>query len=216
MKIEAKIRLQASEEPRTAEQDTAYTTLRGEIAKQAAKMEEHQISKGSPDDYAAMQRQMQQLLHKLKPLSRSSDQFDYTEWKHSGKPFRKSNALRAALAKGAKVSFSEPFGKNAGKTLSGEVVRYAPAKGSESAYYVVSVPGYPESFEVNPKYIKASVAAQLTAAEENPLEEGVAFDTLVDGDPSTDEPVVQEVTHDDGGIEKADPDQDLLMDDIAN
>ena len=121
-------------------------------------------------------------------------------------------AAETPLAKGTKVSFAEPFGKQRGKSMRGEVVRYAPAKGSESAYYVVTVSGHPESFEVNPKYIKESVAA----SNENPLEDGVAFDTLVDGDPSTDEPEVQKVTHDDGGIEKADPDQELLMDDIAN
>jgi hypothetical protein len=63
--------------------------------------------------------------------------------------------------------------------------------------------------------MKLQAKTRLKATEENPLEDGVAFDTLTDGDPSTDTPEVQQVTHDDGGVEKADPDQNLLIDDIS-
>ena len=64
--------------------------------------------------------------------------------------------------------------------------------------------------------MKIEAKARLQSSNEDPMADGVAFDTLIDGDPATDEPEVQKVTHDDGGIEKADPDQELLMDDIAN
>ena len=47
-----------------------------------------------------------------------------------------------------------------------------------------------------------------------PTSTGVIFDTLIDGDPSTETPIVQDVTRDDGGITPPD-EQALLMDDIS-
>ena len=46
------------------------------------------------------------------------------------------------------------------------------------------------------------------------LSEGVAFETLIDGDPRTTTPLVQDVTRDDGGVTPPD-EQPLLMDDIS-
>ena len=54
-------------------------------------------------------------------------------------------------------------------------------------------------------------ASKVEASLSDPISNGVAFDTMVDGDPSQTEPEVQELTHDDGGVEKA-PEQELLMD----
>ncbi len=48
-----------------------------------------------------------------------------------------------------------------------------------------------------------------------PTSTGVIFDTLIDGDPSTDSPLVQDVTRDDGGIEPPD-EQALLIDDVSS
>lgn len=53
----------------------------------------------------------------------------------------------------------------------------------------------------------------VTASTENPLNDGVAFETIVDGDPSNKKPLVQEFTDDDGGILPADENL-LLQDDI--
>lgn len=53
--------------------------------------------------------------------------------------------------------------------------------------------------------VKASVA--------NPLNDGVAFDTIVDGDPEDKKPLVQEFTDNDGGILPFDENL-LLQDDI--
>lgn len=44
---------------------------------------------------------------------------------------------------------------------------------------------------------------------------GDAFDMLIDGDPSEEEPIVQELTNSDGGVE-APADQSLLRDDVSN
>jgi hypothetical protein len=54
----------------------------------------------------------------------------------------------------------------------------------------------------------------ITADTENPLDDGVAFDTLIDGEPDSAEPAVQRTTKDDGGVEEA-PEQELLNDDIV-
>ena len=62
--------------------------------------------------------------------------------------------------------------------------------------------------------IQARTRLEATVVEADlDMEDGVAFDTLIDGDPSQEEPEVQELTRDDGGIEEA-PEQSLLMDDI--
>jgi hypothetical protein len=48
-----------------------------------------------------------------------------------------------------------------------------------------------------------------------PTSTGVAFDTLIDGDPKTSAPIVQDLTRDDGGI--AEPEEkDLLIDDLVD
>ncbi len=52
-------------------------------------------------------------------------------------------------------------------------------------------------------------------AEEVVEDNGLAFETLNDGLDSQEEPIVQELTHDDGGVEPAE-EQELLMDDIAS
>lgn len=54
---------------------------------------------------------------------------------------------------------------------------------------------------------------QIESSTDDPLSDGVAFDTLIDGEPSDNDPVVQEVTKDDGGVEKP-AEQELLNDDI--
>ncbi len=63
-----------------------------------------------------------------------------------------------------------------------------------------------------------SVAAMLLSNSEpvvdaDRVSDGSAFETLTDGDPDQDEPIVQLLTEDDGGIEPA-SEQPLLMDDI--
>jgi hypothetical protein len=50
------------------------------------------------------------------------------------------------------------------------------------------------------------------ASLEDPTEDGVAFDTLIDGE-EDEEPVVQELTRDDGGFEEP-REQELLIDDL--
>lgn len=58
------------------------------------------------------------------------------------------------------------------------------------------------------------IAQPTCSSTENPLEDGAAFDTLDDGEVSDDDPAVQTVTRDDGGVEEA-PEQDLLNDDLV-
>jgi hypothetical protein len=53
----------------------------------------------------------------------------------------------------------------------------------------------------------------VTASISNPLNDGAAFETLIDGDPSDKKPVVQEFTDNDGGISPFDENL-LLQDDI--
>lgn len=57
--------------------------------------------------------------------------------------------------------------------------------------------------------------SKLTASLEEPTEGGPSEDMLIDGDPDLDEPEVQELTKDDGGVEE-DPTQHLLMDDLPS
>lgn len=52
------------------------------------------------------------------------------------------------------------------------------------------------------------------ADTEDPLSDGAAFDTLIDGEPDAAEPAVQRTTKDDGGVETA-PEQSLLNDDLV-
>lgn len=52
------------------------------------------------------------------------------------------------------------------------------------------------------------------ASLEDPLSDGTAYDTLIDGERSQVDPEVQELTHDDGGVETA-PEKHLLMDDLV-
>jgi len=59
---------------------------------------------------------------------------------------------------------------------------------------------------------------RLRATEDDPVDEliednGTSFDTMIDGDPSKEEPVVQKLTHDDGGVETPE-EKHLLMDDL--
>jgi hypothetical protein len=65
----------------------------------------------------------------------------------------------------------------------------------------------------------ARLGIEVTAASEDAEEvvedNGFSFDTLNDGSESQEEPIVQELTHDDGGVEPAD-EQELLMDDISS
>ena len=63
-----------------------------------------------------------------------------------------------------------------------------------------------------------SIAAMLLSTSEPTVDsdlvsDGSAFETLNDGDPDQDEPLVQDLTKDDGDIQPAD-EQVLLMDDI--
>jgi len=53
----------------------------------------------------------------------------------------------------------------------------------------------------------------VQADTEDPISDGAAYDLLVDGDPSEEEPVVQELTNNDGSTEAPD-DQPLLVDDV--
>ncbi len=69
-----------------------------------------------------------------------------------------------------------------------------------------------------PSETAESISAMLLSNSEPVVDadivsDGSAFETLTDGDPSQDEPIVQELTEDDGGIQPAD-EQSLLMDDI--
>lgn len=54
----------------------------------------------------------------------------------------------------------------------------------------------------------------IQADTEDPISDGDAFDMLIDGDPEDDEPVVQELTNNDGGVEPP-TDQPLLRDDVS-
>lgn len=47
----------------------------------------------------------------------------------------------------------------------------------------------------------------------DPTDDGASFDMLVDGEPEDEQPLVQELTQDDAGVEKA-PEQELLVDDL--
>jgi hypothetical protein len=53
----------------------------------------------------------------------------------------------------------------------------------------------------------------VSASLADPVSNGVAYETLVDGDPSQSKPIVQEVTDNDGGVQEAEENQ-LLQDDI--
>jgi len=57
----------------------------------------------------------------------------------------------------------------------------------------------------------AAVKADFT----DEISDGDAFDMLVDGDPSSKTDEVQELTQNDGGVETADDEQGLLMDDVS-
>lgn len=50
--------------------------------------------------------------------------------------------------------------------------------------------------------------------DDDMVSDGTAYQTLIDGDPDTEDPIVQNVTRDDGGV-VAPEEQDLLMDDIS-
>jgi hypothetical protein len=54
----------------------------------------------------------------------------------------------------------------------------------------------------------------LLSNTEDPNAAGVAFDTLIDGEPSGTPPAVQTTTVNDGGVEQA-PEQELLNDDLV-
>jgi hypothetical protein len=62
--------------------------------------------------------------------------------------------------------------------------------------------------------MKLEAKKRLQASTEDPISDGVVYDTLVDGDPSQEEPIVQQLTNNDGGIEQQD-DQELLRDDVV-
>ena len=56
--------------------------------------------------------------------------------------------------------------------------------------------------------------AEMLSSLDDPISDGQAFDTLNDGEPEDgEEPMVQELTHDDGGVEE-DPTKNLLNDDL--
>lgn len=64
--------------------------------------------------------------------------------------------------------------------------------------------------------LNAKVRLQASEEAEDPVSDnGVAFDTLVDGDPAEEEPIVQTLTKDDGGAEPF-ADQGLLDDDLPS
>lgn len=58
-----------------------------------------------------------------------------------------------------------------------------------------------------------SPEAELQSAAADDISNGDAYDLMMDGDPRQEEPVVQELTNDDGGIEPP-TDQALLKDDV--
>jgi len=60
----------------------------------------------------------------------------------------------------------------------------------------------------------AMANAKTLASTEDPISDGAAFDMLIDGDDEEDEPVVQELTNNDGGVEPP-TDQPLLIDDVS-
>jgi hypothetical protein len=57
--------------------------------------------------------------------------------------------------------------------------------------------------------------AAVNADFADEISDGDAFDMLVDGDPSSKTDEVQELTQNDGGVETADDEQGLLMDDVS-
>jgi len=61
---------------------------------------------------------------------------------------------------------------------------------------------------------KLQAATRLKASLANPAAGGANYDLLIDGDPSEDTPIVQELTHDDGGVERP-REQNLLMNDLG-
>jgi hypothetical protein len=61
--------------------------------------------------------------------------------------------------------------------------------------------------------MKLYAKQRLLADLENPLGDGVVFDTLVDGDPEVGKPLLQTLTDDDGGFSEP-SEQPLLNDDL--
>jgi hypothetical protein len=61
--------------------------------------------------------------------------------------------------------------------------------------------------------MKLEAKQRLLADLEDPIADGEQFDLLMDGKPDETEPLVQELTDDDGDINEAD-EQRLLIDDL--
>jgi hypothetical protein len=62
--------------------------------------------------------------------------------------------------------------------------------------------------------LHAMMNQRALASTEDPISDGAAFDMLIDGDDEEDEPLVQELTNNDGGVEPP-IDQPLLRDDVT-
>jgi hypothetical protein len=67
--------------------------------------------------------------------------------------------------------------------------------------------------DVKEKPMRLYAKARLVASHENPTDDGVSFDTLIDGPLDEDHPEIQELTKNDGSHDEP-SEQSLLIDDL--